>query len=163
LERLKQEEGASFVASALILFQDCSLDVANYYDGQPSALLCGLFDYYGVPQKTFYAFKAFRELLDYPERIESQVSSGVEELYSLAVVDRARREAAILISKFGGEIEDCDIDLRDFPVAEGSIAEVYLLDKEHDLELIDSYRIKRGKTTVSVQLQKYAVSLIKFR
>ena len=163
LERLKQEEGASFAAAALILFQDCSIDVANYYDGQPSALLCGLFDYYGVPQKTFYAFKAFRELLDYPERIESKESSDLDEFHTVAVADRGRRKAAILISKFGGKVDDCVINLRNSPMDNDTIVEVYVLDRDHDLDLIKSYQIKGRKAPVGVQLLEHAVVLVKFR
>jgi xylan 1,4-beta-xylosidase len=68
-ERLKNEEGAAFCATTLIRMQDAPVDIMNYYDGQAMTWFCGLFDYYGVPQKTFYAFKAFRELLAYPERV----------------------------------------------------------------------------------------------
>src|SRR5690606_1824799 len=57
-ERGKSAEGASFAAAMLIGLQDAHVDVANYYDGQPTSIFCGLFNYYGVPQKPFYAFKA---------------------------------------------------------------------------------------------------------
>jgi hypothetical protein len=74
-ERQKGEEGASFVAAVFTRLQDAPVDLAAYYDGQPLALFCGLFDYYGVPQKTYYAF---------PRRtmaISSRISSSGRYLF----------------------------------------------------------------------------------
>lgn len=76
-EKAKGVEGASFCAAGLIALQDARVDAANYYDGQPSALFCGLFDYYGVPQKTFYAFAAFNELVKHPHRVAVTVGGGI--------------------------------------------------------------------------------------
>jgi hypothetical protein len=53
-------KGAAFCAAALMMLQDCPVDVANYYTGDTSRW--GLFDEYGAPRKTYYAFRAFNEL-----------------------------------------------------------------------------------------------------
>lgn len=97
-ERQKNEEGASYVAAVLCLMQDEPVDVMTYYDGQPMALFCGLFDCYGVPQKTWYAIRMFRFLLDLGRRAEVKHVQGQDGLYALASSCRERGETAVLIS-----------------------------------------------------------------
>lgn len=63
-------EGAAFLACVLSDLQDSPVDVGNYYSGETSAF--GLFDRVGVPKKTYYAMKAFRMLLDTPNRVRVQ-------------------------------------------------------------------------------------------
>ncbi len=98
-DQQKNEVGASFVAASLMLMQDARVDVANYYDGQPMALYCGIFDYHGVPQKTYRAFRAFKMLLSCPERVATEVESADGKLYSLAAMDRSVGNAACLVSR----------------------------------------------------------------
>ena len=142
---------------------DCPVDVANYYDGQPSALFCGLFDYYGVPQKTFYAFKAFRELLDCPERVKVEVSPSAKGVYGLAAVNRSVQEAAILVSNFGRADGVCSISLYNLPAGKSPICEIYLLDRDHDLALIKAERIEGDDAIIDIFLSKHSVALIKLR
>jgi xylan 1,4-beta-xylosidase len=63
-------EGASFLACVLSDLQDSPVDVGNYYSGETSAF--GLFDRVAVPKKTYYAMRAFRMLLDTPNRVRAQ-------------------------------------------------------------------------------------------
>ncbi|MEI8196028.1 MAG: hypothetical protein WCI73_08980 [Phycisphaerae bacterium] len=133
-EDLKNEVGASYAASVLIGLQDASVDVANYYDGAPSSLLCGLFDVYGVPQKTFSAFRAFKTMLSYPERV--QVELGTESGVScLAAIDRAKGNAAVLIAKYGGQRATNRFELRGLP-AGLAVREIRILDRDRNLENI---------------------------
>ncbi|WP_328803964.1 GH39 family glycosyl hydrolase [Paenibacillus glycinis] len=93
-ERAKGEQGASYAAAVLAVLQDCPVDEANYYDGQPSAMWCGLFDYYGVPTKTYYAFRQFNELRHYARRAEATCSE--DGVYVCAGVNGTFGEAAKL-------------------------------------------------------------------
>ena len=45
--------GAAFAATALMQLQDSPVDVANYFTGEIQGF--GLFNFHGVPRKTFYA------------------------------------------------------------------------------------------------------------
>jgi len=135
-ERGKGAAGASFAAAALLQMQDCPIDAANYYDGQPSALFCGLFDYYGVPQKTYYAFKAFHELCLHPARVEAAADAGV-------YVGCGRNEngdVAVLISNYAGASGFYDIGITGGP-ASGKLAvvEEYRLDGDRSLQLQGKY------------------------
>lgn len=158
-ERQKSEEGASFVAASLITLQDQPLDVANYYDGQPSALYCGIFDYYGVPQKTFHAFKAFSQMLDYPMRVKSTVSDEAGSLYALAATNPGDLTSAILVSNFGAPGGSYSIDMSNLP-KERSVCRVYMVDRDHNLELLKTETIATGSAAIEVLLRKHAVALI---
>ncbi|WP_276353744.1 GH39 family glycosyl hydrolase [Cohnella caldifontis] len=100
-DRQKSHEGAAFVAQVLSFLQDLPVDQANYYDGQPTALFCGLFDYHGVPQKTYHAVQAFEHLRQHGSRIGCEITGESEGLSCLAARDADGRVAA-LISNFDG-------------------------------------------------------------
>jgi hypothetical protein len=53
----------------LIYMQDCPIDVANFYWAREG--FWGLVDHLGMRQKNYYAFKAFRALLDTPQRVRA--------------------------------------------------------------------------------------------
>lgn len=186
-ERYKSEVGASFVASVLTLLQDSPLDVANYYDTNPGSCFCGLFDIYGSPQKTFYALKAFSQMLDYPDRVHSVVlddsetssrskadeawapsipppSGKVDTLTCLAAVDSKRKTGMVLISKFEGVRALSRVELRGDLIANGAVAEISILDKYRNFELdqLHERRTVSGDTmTLDIPLCEHAVILIR--
>lgn len=162
-ERQKNQEGASFAAGSLILLQDADVDVANYYDGQPLALYCGLFDYYGVPQKTYSAFKAFREVLDCKERVGAEATASDGNLYSLAAIDRASGEAAILISRFDGATDECSVELSGLPTDGTTRCDVYLIDKDRNFEPVTSVYIEGGAGSIGILLRTHSVALVKIQ
>jgi hypothetical protein len=108
-ERQKGAVGASFAAGTLIVMQDAFIDAANYYDGQPSSLFCGLFDYYGVPQPTYHAFAAFDSMRNYPQRVS--VEGAESPLYAMAVHDSSAHKAALLVSHCGESAERVALEL----------------------------------------------------
>ncbi len=77
--RVAGAEGAAFTAGTLVGLQDSPVDVANYYSGDTN--LFGLFDRYGAPRKTYYAMKAFKMLLDTPNRL--MVSGSLPESFTV--------------------------------------------------------------------------------
>lgn len=160
-ERQKNEEGAAFAAAALTLLQDAPVDVATYYDGQPSALFCGLFDYYGVPQKTYHAFRAFRQLLDYPDRVAVAVEADRGEtdagLRALAAADPATGGAACLISRFDGTAGEVAVRFEGAGAATG--AEVCLIDRATDPVAVHS-AAPDADHTVRLSLEPHAVALV---
>jgi xylan 1,4-beta-xylosidase len=186
-ERYKSEIGASFAASVLTLLQDASVDVANYYDTQPWSPWCGLFDMYGVPQKTFHAFKAFRIMLDYPDRVQTSVADDAavvsqsqaqeawaptnlqptgksDTLTCLAAIDRKRKRAAILVAKYDGFKGVSRIELRGQLIADGAVAEVFILDNYRNLEPVQLHALQTRSgdlMTFEIPLGDYALVLIR--
>ena len=149
-ELQKNEVGAAFVADTLIRLQDAPVDVATYYDGQPMALFCGLFDTYGVPQKTFYAMKAFRSLLDYPARVSAGVD-GDAALRCLAAADPATGRMAILISSFAGTEGPVEVQITGLPAARLSY-HVAIVDAASDLEVVERGYIGGPTATLTARL-----------
>lgn len=157
-ERGKGPAGASFAAAVLMELQDCPVDAANYYDGQPSALFCGLFDYYGVPQKTYYAFEAFHQLSLYPYRAEVHVEKSLPGLYACCGKND-RGEAAVLISHYGEEPGFCEISVQGWDIGGDVTVEEYRLDGERSLELERTYRLPAGAWELF--LPQHSVCLLK--
>lgn len=160
-EQQKNEIGASFVAATLALMQDLRIDVANYYDGQPMALYCGIFDYYGVPQKTYRAFKAFTHLLDYPNRAEAVTESEDGNLYALAAVDQDTHKAAVMISRFDGATDECCIEVAGLPEGKEMRCEVLMLDADRSMESVMECIVNATNPIVKLQFRRYSVALVK--
>lgn len=160
-ERAKGEEGASFAAAVLISLQDCPVDVANFYDAAPTSWW-SLFNQYGVPQKNYYAFRMFRELLNTPERAEAEVVSAAHGLYVLAGTNRETREAALMISNFDGEARQYEFSFAHLP-REASICEVYLLDKTRSFAPVLAWQATGSEAQDRLHLEPHSVALIRFR
>ncbi len=159
-ERSKGAEGASFDAAVLILLQDCSVDVANFYDAAPSSYW-SLFNLYGVPQKNYYAFKAFRMLYDDPQRVSVDISSGIKGLYCCCGIDDNGKEASILISNFNAESREYTIDFSNLLLEGSFTCRTYLLDNEHNLQLVDSEMIDRNCSRIVRNIGNRSVLLLK--
>ena len=140
--------------------QDLPIDIANYYDGQPSALFCGIFDYYGVPQKAYYAFKAFRRLLDYPDRLRVTATPAGDDLRYLAAGDPSTGAVALLVSRFAGEPGDIRIELAGIQDLTNLNYDVQLIDKAQDFSTMQSGRLTDGETSLTVAMDAYSVALI---
>lgn len=161
-ELQKNEEGASFVAATLTRLQDVPVDVAAYYDGQPSTLFCGLFDYYGVPQKTFYAMKAFHELLAYPSRVRASVAGESNGLTCLGAADPATGEAAILLTRFGGGASPVEVRIDGIPEGADLTYTVTLVDRNSTYAQIERGPLERhGTATLTTVLDSHAIALVK--
>ena len=158
-EAQKNEVGAGFVTSTLIELQDAPVDVATYYDGQPLALFCGLFDYYGVAQKTFYAMKAFRALLDYPARVRAAVMPAGAGLHGLAAGDPATGNAAILLSTYNGASGPVDVQITGLPKARLTY-KVTMVDVDSEFRDAERGYLDGPSAGLTTQLDAHAVALI---
>ena len=124
--------GAAYDAATLLFMQDCPIDIATFYlaDALP---YFSLFDVYGVPLKAFYAFRAFRRLLDTPQRAftaGSDVNAGL--VIGAGLADGAD-QATLLISNLKADTDNVRVAVRNLPW-EGARCEKFVLDAEHDLE-----------------------------
>jgi len=156
---LQGPPGASFSAYALMLLQDCPVDVANYYTGDTS--WWGLFDPYGVPRKTFYAFKAFANLLETPNRVACDVADGDEQVLACAGVSEDRNVLQLLISNRSAQARSCRVQI-EAPVGAGD-AELAVLavDEDHDLSLIHSATLSGHPLAFQRELPNYGVQLVR--
>ncbi len=99
-EEMGSARGAAFLTMVLIDLQESPIAVANFYSGDTSPF--GLFSRHGVPKKSFYGMKAFRQLLDTPERLQVVREEG-SKLAICAGKNAAGDEMRILVSQFQGK------------------------------------------------------------
>jgi len=176
-ERLKSEEGAAFCASLLIRMQDAPIDIMNYYDAQAMTWFCGLFDYYGAPTKAFYAFKAFKEVLAWPERVAT--TCDLEGVDVLAARSADGESGALLIANFGAHEGKVELEALGLPAA--AACEIMLVDGDHDLTAAsaravganafvagqdhlnaDQSRADSDNQAITFVLRRHSVALVRF-
>jgi Glycosyl hydrolases family 39. len=161
-ERLKNEEGASFDAAVLMLLQDCPVDIANYYDAAPTSIY-SMFNVYGVPQKAYYAFKAFNRLYMHPERVSAVVASEIDGLYCCAGYDSKISEGVLLVSNFNAECREYSFKIKNPAGAESCLINTYKLDKRHNLEIVDSRKFSGMEIELFRHIPEQTVLLFEIR
>ena len=155
-ENQKSEVGASFAAAAMIRMNDMPLDIAAYYDSQPAMHWCGLYDTYGIRQKTYHAFRAYGKLYQSQGTLV-ETRTEAEGIYALACRDEAR--TLVLISNFGGQDGSIALSLRGLGEQEKS-AELYLLDDEYDLAPYRKEVFHGDQVVQTLRMKNHSVALI---
>ncbi len=151
-------EGAAFVAAALMLLQDSRLDVANYYTGDTSRW--GLFDEYGVPKKTYYAFRAFNELCKTPCRVGC-TGTTPDGLTVCAGMSKDRRAAHVLVSNLRGAEIELLLEFQNAPWKTEARAEVYRVDAANDFTLATTQALSGARPILALKLPSSGVCLVK--
>ncbi len=127
-------KGAAYTGAVMAACQNQPVDMLMYYDARPCSFN-GMWSAYTLDRlKGYYPFVAFNTLYRLGQNV--MVSSNAENLYLCAA--RNEKEAAVMIVHFddddaGGSVEFY-LDMVGLP--ENTMAEYYLLDENHDLELV---------------------------
>jgi hypothetical protein len=153
-------EGAAFVACVLSGLQDKPLDAANFFSGNSQSF--GLFNVYGVPKKTFYAFKAFVALLDTPVRISAEGG----ETGRLAVCAGKKRDESVihvLLSNFSAGDEKLKLRLDHLPWQDASAYEVTTVDAGNNGQITQRGQLARGESSIELPLGRFSVLIVKIR
>lgn len=135
-DRTTGPEGAAFNASSLIVFHDIPLDLASV--GWARAEHLGLLDAFGARLKPFYAFKAFRDMLDTPRRVIAEGGRVETGLAVLAGQSEDGGSARILVSNFQHPSETMKLHVRHLPWTGRSVSRIHVLDADHNLEVIQT-------------------------
>lgn len=153
----KNEVGGAFAAASLIEMNHCPIDIANYYDGQCVSNWCGLFDSYSVPQKPFYAFKAYGDMYRNSSNAVQSFCEG-DGIYCIA--GNGDKEKNILIASFRGNENYISVDMANLGAGTKK-AEIYILDKDKNL-VLDRVEYYTGERIAQIiKLKRYAAALIK--
>jgi len=156
-------KGAAYTSSELIYMQDTNIAIANRYRGDAHGM--GLFNTEGIAQKPFYAFKAFKFLLETPNRLNC---TGSNELGYAVMASKSDGDkvVTILISDFNSNYKGYKLEVSNLPWKNKPFKyERYLLDDSHNLELVDSrdcaeanqFLITENMASPSVQLIRLSV------
>jgi xylan 1,4-beta-xylosidase len=159
-EDLSNSKGASFVANVLMLLQDEPIDVANFYTTTVSSF--GIFSEYGEPRKTYYAFKAFAELLATPNRIETKYNKA-DSIVVCSGKNKEETELTILSSNFSSQDKMINFELSESFHEDQAKIEIYLLDELHDLSKTNEQFVQVNNRTIkfSETIPSSSVLLIK--
>ena len=152
--------GAAFTASGLILLQDAPVDAANYYTGEIQGF--GLFDFHGVPKKTFYAMKAFRGLLDTPLRLAAQ-GGQPDRLAICAGTNPDRSAVGILISSFQSGDTTVELRLKGLPWRGPTVCETCVVDALQNLAKAGEVKLAADGIRISQELKGASVCLLKLK
>lgn len=116
---------AVFVGETLIRLQKAPVDKAMYYDAQVMLIsYCGLFnEYTREPEKPYYAMLAFNKVKQFGRPIETPDGDGVFTLASAS-----ERGYALMITNFTSGEKRIAVS------ADARKADIYVLDKDHDLQ-----------------------------
>ena len=151
-------EGAAFAAWTLISLQDAPVDAANFYTAEVQ--MFGMFNLNGVPRKTFYAFKAFRTVLDTPRRVRTAPCEA-GRVAVCAGLNSASTRAAILLSNFDTAGAGPDLVLRALPWNTATAYELYLVDARSDFQLARRGTLGADGRLAVPELKAPAVALLK--
>ena len=125
-------KGAAFVISCMSVAQKSPLDMLMYYDTRPS-VYNGLFDFYTAePIKGYYSFYWYG--MFYDMRAEVRAVNEIKDIYSLCGVDEKGKVLALITHYSDNDDKESVMLSVDF--GKTGNYEIYLLDKEHDGELI---------------------------
>jgi len=144
-----------------ILLQDGSVNIANFYHGA-TIVMWGLFNEHGVPKKTYYTFKAFKCLLDTPERVVTG-GSDLSGLTAIAGLSHDKAQATLLISNYGTGCSRYKIRLNNLPWKDGATYEKYVLDKNHDLDLVKTETLSDTSLLLPEDVEVPSVCLIRLK
>ena len=132
--------GARHVLSMMMAYQDSPVDIANYYDGQPHMIHCGIFDRFRRKMKPFYSFVLFNKLYRLGTRVEALCDDG-----GFTEALSAKGEDGKLGLLVVGSIQDPYIEIRGFEEK----PKAYLLSEEKNLEQI-AVKYENGIASVVV-------------
>jgi len=125
-------KGAAFVMSVISEAQPSSIDMLMYYDTRPGGFN-GAFDFYTYEKlKGYYPLMWYGKFYDMENEVRAE--NKIENIYSLCGVDKDGK-ALCVITHYS---DDDNTEAKEVKVDFGRKGnfEVYLLDSEHDGELI---------------------------
>ena len=159
-DTMRGPQAAAFVASALMLLQDCPLDMANYYTADTNPW--GMFDAFGVPGRVYYTFVAFNRLTRTPNRVACEAQGAPQpELTLCAGLSDDRAAAAILVSNYGDTPRTVALALRNLPLPQPVQAETFAVDATHELSPISRVLLRPDEAVLTLNLSSNAVQFIR--
>jgi xylan 1,4-beta-xylosidase len=128
--------GAAFDAAVLISLQDAHVDIATFYTG--TTAMWGLFTPSGSPQKPFYAFLAFSNLLNSPKRLAVTTPTD-SAIRTLAGISEDGQTIRILISNPSPELHQLHIALSGLPWKAPAEYQRQAVDDESNLKIVGGW------------------------
>jgi hypothetical protein len=159
-EEMQGAKSAAFAAWVLLSLQDAPVDMANFYTAEVQ--MFGMFNLHGVPQKTYYAFKAFNQLLQTGNRVWTQADE--EGAFALcAGLSADGSSGAVLVSSFDGAEMPVDLNLAGLPWKRGIRFQLELIDETHELTVVREGLLGADGQLQLPELRQPAVVLLRLQ
>lgn len=161
LKHEKSLKGASFMVGTMSMCQDSPLGMLMYYDARPCSMN-GLFaaETY-KPLKGYYSMAMFRDLKKLGTHISTE--SCKEDIYSCAATNGS--ESAIMLTHYNDDentpSKEVKLEFCDAP--NGVTAEYYLLDEQHDLELVREEKFTASDFCAYLRMDNYTSCFIRIK
>jgi len=159
-EAMAGASGAAFIVAALLGLQDAPVDVCNLFHGEVGGF--GLFNEHGVPQKNYYALRAFHGSLETPRRVEGRGATP-GQLAVAAGLNAEGTAASILVSNFRHPQTTHSLKLDGLPWSGPTVIETRLVDASHNFALVNAATDNVSHGIIPLQLKPPAVALIQLR
>ena len=145
--------------------QASSVDMLMYYDARPTHWN-GLFDFVQMGKITttaYFAFPMFNELY----KLENYVECTSDDSNAFVCAAKNDNEAAVIMTHFNDddntEPEFIKIDISGFSSEKGIEAEIYLLDADHDLSLVQKATFYGERFVWEPNVPNFTCYLIKLK
>jgi len=157
--RNRNHESAAFAASALMQMQDAPLDRAHYYTADDSPW--SMFDEFGEPGKVFFAFKAFHQFLQTPNRVAVTGAPGGDGVTACCGLADDGKSAGLLLSNYRGKAADLKVELKGLPIDGEIQVERFVVDEKHDCAALDPLSLDAASRTLRLSLPPATVILVR--
>lgn len=130
-DNIKNHFGACQVASFLMLLNDLPIDDAHYYDFQPDSLWCGFFDKYFRPQKPYYAFKWYGDML-VSQEYRAKAKTDAKDCNAIAT--KSKDGEMLLFANYLCDVKSAKVKLNN--LTEGKTLRIYCIDDKKNQNLV---------------------------
>jgi hypothetical protein len=164
-EQRRKIKGAAFSLAAMCACQYSSVDMLMYYDARPNEFWNGMFDdmVIGRVLKGYYPFPMFDTLY----RLGNCVNISKIEDGGYACAAKSEDKAAIIVTHFNdddnAEAKEFSIDIEGFGTDTGTDVEIYLLDSDHNNELVGKATYYGERFALKLNLPNFTSFLIKLK
>lgn len=138
-------DAASFTASALLQMQDSPVDMAHFYSADMGPL--GIFDEFGEPNKVYFAFLAFNQFLQTPDRVAVAGATGNNELTVGAGLAADHQTGGLLVSNYLAK-QKATLSLQNLPWKGETLAEIWRIDEKNDYQRTGEVILKDPENSV---------------
>ncbi|MBE6541957.1 MAG: hypothetical protein E7672_05875 [Ruminococcaceae bacterium] len=161
LETIAGLKGASFIAGTMCVGQKSKLDHMMYYDAQPHQF-CGMFDLrFYTPLKGYYPFKMYSQIY----KMGQSVLSEADDKYLYSIAAKNENTCGIMFTYFVDDENQepglVEVDIKNCEIAPGATVEYYVLDEDHDFELVRKETISSENATLFVDAKLFGTYFIK--
>lgn len=157
-EAMTGSEGAMFSASVLLLLQDSPIDVLNFYSADVGNPL-SMFDIYGIPKETYYAFEAFRQFSSFENRVLVEAPKDSSLIIGASYSEDDLEGAILIVNNHKSNVQ-LQLGLQNF-FKDGGIIEVKEFKADMSLYLSKGKKLTQKNKLYNITIPKNSMLLLK--